>query len=393
MGIYDYHTDKWLPKLEEQIKNAEYLEVNRYHILDFENSLFAEGLKSIGILRYITCLNIVARTTTKDFKEMDKTDVQRILAVIERSNKAPATKSHYKTALKRFFRWLQGEVNAATWINTSMKRNEMKLPENLLTEAEVKRLIEAANHPRDKALIAVLYDSGCRIGELGSLQIKNVSFDQFGAILNVHGKTGSRIVRLPFSAAYISAWLDIHPLKDQKDAFVFVNIKGDCHRSMRHDAFLKILTKIGEKAELDKPIHPHLFRHSRATVLANHLTEAQMNAHLGWVQGSGMPGVYVHLSGRDTEDAILKMYGKSKTEETLPELTSRTCPRCKKENGPTSSFCAQCGLPLDMQALQNSQKREEFMMMLVEKIMSDPQYQNIWNNINTEEKKDDQSKN
>ena len=40
--------------------------------------------------------------------------------------------------------------------------------------------------------------------------------------------------------------------------------------------------------------------------MANYLTEAQMNVYFGWTQGSDMPGVYVHLSGRDIDDAILK---------------------------------------------------------------------------------------
>ncbi|WP_340819137.1 hypothetical protein [Methanolobus sp. WCC4] len=34
-----------------------------------------------------------------------------------------------------------------------------------------------------------------------------------------------------------------------------------------------------------------------------------MNAYFGWVQGSDMPAVYVHLSGRDVDDAVLKANG------------------------------------------------------------------------------------
>jgi len=34
-----------------------------------------------------------------------------------------------------------------------------------------------------------------------------------------------------------------------------------------------------------------------------------MNDYFGWVQGSGMPSVYVHLSGRNVDDAILKANG------------------------------------------------------------------------------------
>lgn len=39
--------------------------------------------------------------------------------------------------------------------------------------------------------------------------------------------------------------------------------------------------------------------------MANYLTESQMNAYFVWVQGSGMPAVYVHLSGRDVDGEIV----------------------------------------------------------------------------------------
>lgn len=367
MSIYDYHINKNLPNLESRIRDASYSEANKIAILDFENYLFAEGLKPIGIPMYIQCLNSIAQTVKKDFISMNRLDIQEIAASIERSGKAEKTKIHYKVTLKRFFKWLQGEQNAASWIKTSSKRCERKLPEDLLTEAEIKQLIEAAHHPRDKALIAVLYDSGCRIGEIGNLKIKNLSFDQYGGILLVHGKTGARRIRIMFSAPYLSSWLDIHPFKAQQEAFLFVKIKGEePDTPMAHNNFLQVIKRTGKAAGINKSIHPHLFRHSRATELAQHLTEAQMNVHLGWVPGSGMPGVYVHLSGRDTDDAILSIYGKKKKEDSLPELISVTCYRCKKENGPTSSFCTQCGAPLTPVASMDIQTTKEAVQVVLE---------------------------
>ena len=58
-----------------------------------------------------------------------------------------------------------------------------------------------------------------------------------------------------------------------------------------------------------------MLRHSRASVLANYLTEAQMRQYFGWVQGSDMPRIYVHLSGRDIDKAVYKMYGMLGEEE------------------------------------------------------------------------------
>ncbi|WP_240792460.1 hypothetical protein [Salarchaeum sp. JOR-1] len=62
---------------------------------------------------------------------------------------------------------------------------------------------------------------------------------------------------------------------------------------------------------LEKPVNPHHFRHSRATYLANYLTEAQMCEWFGWARGSRVPGRYVHLSGRDIDHAYVATLAES----------------------------------------------------------------------------------
>jgi integrase/recombinase XerD len=46
-------------------------------------------------------------------------------------------------------------------------------------------MAESAETIRDKAFILVLYESGCRIGEILTLRIRNVQFDDYGAVLIV----------------------------------------------------------------------------------------------------------------------------------------------------------------------------------------------------------------
>ena len=70
-----------------------------------------------------------------------------------------------------------------------------------------------------------------------------------------------------------------------------------------------ILIRLASRAGIKKRVNPHGFRHARATNLADHLTEAQMNEYLGWVQSPKMTSIYVHLSGRDVDKALLKLHG------------------------------------------------------------------------------------
>lgn len=150
----------------------------------------------------------------------------------------------------------------------------------MLSEDEVKRMIEVAKNKRDKALIALLYDIGARISEVGNLRIKDVKHDEIGLYILVTGKTGQRRVRAVWSVQYLEDWLEEHPERDNLEAPIWFNFKKNELEQMRYDAIRMRLKKIAKKAGIIKRVHPHLFRHSRATYMANYLTEAQMNMYL-----------------------------------------------------------------------------------------------------------------
>ncbi|WP_440946858.1 tyrosine-type recombinase/integrase [Methanosarcina sp. T3] len=371
MSIYDH--EKNLKAAEDRIEKAGYSNENKALILRFENSLFAEGLKSVRVKKYLTQLNILAQNSNKNFSEMNLDDVQALVARIERSKRSDWTKHDYKITIRRFFQWM-GKEDLVSWIKVNMKQGSHKLPEELLSESEIKKMIEVAEHPRDKAIIAALYDSGCRIGELGGLKIKHLNFDQYGAILTVNGKTGMRRVRVIFSVPYLASWLDIHPQKDNPDAYLWILIRGKGNgKPMQYSAFRKLIGTLTEKAGIKKRVYNHLFRHSRSTELAQHLTESQMEAHLGWVHGSDMPSVYVHLSGKQVDDAMLRIYGMKKKEDMIPELTSKACPVCEKINSPTSKFCSRCGHILDLSVALELEEIEDKIPELMEVVLRCPE--------------------
>ncbi len=82
---------------------------------------------------------------------------------------------------------------------------------------------------------------------------------------------------------------------------------------------LKDATK---KADISKREHAHAFRHARATHLAKVFPEAVMKQMFGWTNDSDMAAVYYHLSGKDVDEALLKLYG-IKIENT-EEIKSET---------------------------------------------------------------------
>ena len=82
----------------------------------------------------------------------------------------------------------------------------------------------------------------------------------------------------------------------------------------------------------------------------------------GWTQSSEMAAVYVHMSGRDVDKALLKIHGLAGEEEKeeKEKLKVVKCPRCEEKNAPISKFCHKCASPLDVKtALEVDHARSE----------------------------------
>jgi len=295
---------------------------------------------------------MIARWLNKPFEDATKEDLLKLVQKIELSDYSDWTKHDYKAMLKIFYRWLRGTEEypeEVRWIRPGRRRKKI-LPEELLTEDEVKQMAEVAKNQRDKAFVLVLYESGCRIGEILSLKIRNVQFDDYGAVLMVSGKTGDRRVRIIASVPALASWLNIHPNKNNPNAPLWMSLGTRYGKSiLTYSAMKENLKELAERAGIKKRVYPYLFRHSRATKLANHLTEAQLKQLFGWTQDSRMASTYIHLSGRDVDDALLRLHGIVKDNDGIEErFKLNVCPRCKHKNSPESKFCNACGLCLDM---------------------------------------------
>jgi len=277
---------------------------NKELILKFVNNCFAEGLSKNRVVRYVNNLKQMALILNKDYDQCTKDDIKSVVAIIEMREWSEHTKVFYKVTLKKFYSWLfdcdKAEYpDCVKWIRTTLKRNKLKTPE-VMTREEVERMISFTDNLRDNAFLSVLWESGCRIGELFGLRKNNVEYDEHGAVLMVNGKTGYRRVRVINSAKTLQEWTD----KLNDESFLWINRNGNllCHGYVE-----KLLKRLKTKANICKRVYPHAFRHSRATYLASYLSEAQMKVFFGWTQSSKMASIYVHLSGKDLDKSLIEL--------------------------------------------------------------------------------------
>jgi integrase/ribosomal protein L40E len=339
-------------------------EVAKKAIINFvDGDLLLENIGEKRRMNYYQRLRVVARWIPDNFTNPSKDDVKKIMVHLN-DGYSDWTKSTYLKMLKKFYRKTLPKKRFETLFeDVKIKQPKQKIQQSdLVTPEEVKALIDAANNARDRAIFSTLYDSGCRIGELLLMKIRSVAFDGYGAILAVpfEGKTGTRSVRIVGdSVPYLRAWLDNHPKRNDMNAPLFCNISETIRgRAMTYDDIRKALINSTKRAGITKRIYPHLFRHTRATILASKLAEAPLEAQMGWIPGTKQMGTYVHLSGKQTDEAILKAYGIEVNESGISEPKPSVCPRCGEINPSNGTYCRKCWLPLSTEAALELKEKE-----------------------------------
>jgi integrase len=151
----------------------------------------------------------------------------------------------------------------------------MKLPAEILTPAEVARLLAAcprrgAAGVRNRAIIVVLWRGGLRSAEALALELRDVDRDA-GTLTIRHGKGNRRrVVGLdPPAFAVVEQWLEVRRrLEVPRGAPLFCAItKGSVGRPLGAAYWREAIAKLGAKAGIEKRVHSHGLRHTHAVEL------------------------------------------------------------------------------------------------------------------------------
>jgi len=217
-------------------KHQEISEHNKQKLQEYLEYLEDE---EISLARRVTQLVRLTRITETLGGEFDSTTEKDMRLLMRRLKVRKAGKTNsrraseelsdrsvgdYQNTVKKFWRWLRtppGKELDSSWNPPEtawMKRINFEknvLPEDILKPEEKDRMLEAAHHPRDKAYVELSWDSGARTGEILALKIRDIEFDEFGAVMIIRrGKTGGRRVRLIECAPSLATWINNHPFSE-----------------------------------------------------------------------------------------------------------------------------------------------------------------------------------
>ena len=350
----------WINRINNDLKESDRIDVLKLveHMQDRERSI-------LWIIRCITALLTIRKQLGKSFREVTKDDIRFFLKWMDERKYKASTNEKFRQVLKLFYRTVYGNgdngesyPDCVKWFSVKLgkektgKETSMDMSE-YLEEDEIKKLIECAPTLQKRAFLACLYESGARPEEFLRITNRDIRIDKNGVVLMLRGKTGERRVRIVAFSKLLQQWLDVHPLKDNNNnnnnnyplwVSEATNFKNNALGIRGAEKIIEdVLPKTGIS---NKHARLYILRHSRATHLARHFTEAQMCTFFGWVQGTQVVRRYIHLSGKDLDDKLLALnegVENIKTEEY--KLKPIKCQRCSENiSSIGSSFCMKCGL-------------------------------------------------
>ena len=383
--IYGRSIDKTLHYLEECTKplNERKNQKNKTTITkrsaklikDFATALLAKSsVRTVRIVKYMQTVARLAMYLGKDLDKATEKDIERMIVKINsNSSLSDWTKRDYKQITKIYYRWLikhswTGEFpkivknieNSERNLNNKRVLTRAMLPQ----EDEIQKLINAATNVRDKALIAIIAETGMRITEALTMKLGNIKYeDPLVWISIIKSKTETRDMPVYASKPYLNAWVASHPFKDRPagerlNAPLWVVLRRGKrqYEQMSYGAAYYGLKKIIENSGVEKRLWFHLFRHGRATILSTKLPTALMEKMFGWKPGSDMTSVYVKLANDDVKKAVLGLYGLKDAEKEKITL----CKLCGFENPLHIEECMKCHAPLNIASVIMKSEEQKF---------------------------------
>jgi site-specific recombinase XerD len=360
---YIYPYQKTLDDLLERAEKRE-MHGHKRDILALERNLVNRGITLPTRIKHLQVLLMLSKALDKPFREATKPDVEGIVYGIRTNPRyGPWTVHKHLVCIKRFFKWLyEGEdyPDCVRWIKSTVKEKDTRLPESLLTQDEVKSMMQACDNPRDRCLLSLLNELGVRIGELLSITISSIEEGgDHHRIAIQYSKTKPRKLKAIDSRPYIAQWLNEHPTRDPKDKLFTGLGSTNMGKPLAYPACSALIRRIAERANVTKAVNPHSWRHSTATRYANYMTHAQLCYWFGWAQGSRIPSRYIHLSGQDMDSTLDAMRGKISTKKIENTLTMKTCNFCHTENQGINDLCQQCGSSLNLKSILKKEEEEK----------------------------------
>tara|TARA_B110000879_G_scaffold57689_1_gene81144 strand:+ start:797 stop:1702 length:906 start_codon:yes stop_codon:yes gene_type:complete len=277
-----------------------------------ESSIESYTIDVLGFEQFLIYENI-----TKNPIDCDLSSVQTFIYETAKSL-SPNTQARRLSGLRSFFDYMIFESYRASNPTDLIEAPKLgrKLPD-VLGLNEIDLLLEQINlaHPqgyRNRAMLEMLYGSGIRVSELVNLSLSNLFFEE--NLIRVTGKGNKqRLVPMgkltkKFIILYINEIRIQQKINSVYQDIVFLNRNG---KILTRQMIFTIIKQLALKANIEKKIGPHTFRHSFATHLLENGADLRTIQILMGHENITTTEVYTHLDTKHLRNVIERFHPRN----------------------------------------------------------------------------------
>lgn len=167
-------------------------------------------------------------------------------------------------AIKRFFEWCAGEYSIANPAK-GIRRPAKTAPEpKAIAESDFVKLFDAVKGSiagtRDRAMLATLADTGCRLGGLLSMKLPNMDIVGRRILVREKGDKARWVYFTRYTAELLTLWMRVRNSASEALWTSTVLKRGPLSQSGVHE----ILKRLKARAGVTGRVNPHAFRHNFA---------------------------------------------------------------------------------------------------------------------------------
>ena len=232
------------------------------HIKHFLSAKRVDGLSHKTLDNYSLYLQRFAAHIQKDVISINTDDVR---GYISAQNVAESSLQTIVNILRSFFAWLTLEEVVSKNPMLKIKTHKLRLQRmrKSLSLEELERLRNVCDNIREKALVEFFYSTGCRISEVAGIRLNDIDFAQRS--VRVYGKGGKE--RIVYFSIKTKLLLEEY-IRQHKGNMLFTTTRAPF--GAIHTRSIQIIIKrLGVRAGLPDHIHPHILRHTFATLALN----------------------------------------------------------------------------------------------------------------------------
>jgi len=294
----EHHLDRFLIYLEAE-RNASRYTLRNYRREIVEFSEYARG-QGVGA-----------------WDRVDLPLLRRWLTWLTAQGFAKASIARRVSELRSFYRFMQREGVVGT--NPLLALSSPKLPKRLpryLNVTVAVALITAPNTStplglRDRAILELGYGAGLRIGEIGGLDVGHLDLSHLEVL--VLGKGNKERMALMGRPAHraLSAYLTLGRPKlasASSGAALFLNRFGG---RLSTRSITTMLHKYGRMAGIERPVTPHMLRHSFATHLLDGGADLRSVQELLGHEKLVTTQIYTHVSQSQAREVYLRTHPRA----------------------------------------------------------------------------------